>query len=128
MELINQLPQYGVAGLVSAIALIIVGMCAREIRHQYNTRLTDWKAVAEIMQLNQATLKELIAASESRSRAQEAMARAQEAAVHVQTSLADEVRRSSGAIQEQQKELRNLQMELQKLREQFFQYPRRERE
>lgn len=96
--LLSHVLEYGLGGLAVAILSTVIVFMDKEIKRLNETRVTDAKAMSEVISTLTVAMRDLTATSEARTRAQEAMARNQEQSTHAQASLVEEIKRLQSEV------------------------------
>lgn len=100
---ITEFGKYGLEGSVFAVLAWLLWQFSNRNDRIQEARVTDQKALTEIIQLNSTTMAALATASEARNRASEAQAKSMELQALAQTQLTAEVQR----LRDSQTELQN---------------------
>lgn len=93
LSVVAEFAKYGLLGAI----LIVVGWIAWQLKQDliasWTERLADWKSLQTLLSGFRATMSELSASSDARTRAQEASARSQELAAQAAITQASEIER-----------------------------------
>lgn len=101
LELVKQLSQYGLLGLVAAVAVWGVYLLWRDLKLSWEQRIIDNHQLVQVIETTNHSYTALAASTESRARATEAVARAQEATAAALQGQINILRK----LEEQQSEL-----------------------
>lgn len=87
----TELAKQGLLGFLLVMAIGAIIYLYRNCQKLQTDRISDWKEIADVVKANSNSLRDWIAANESRTRAIEQTARAQELTAVSATSLANEI-------------------------------------
>lgn len=101
IELLGQLGQYGLLGVILALVGWIAMQLWKDLKSSWEIRITDNKQLVQVMEASNSTYSSLAAATESRAKATEAVSEAQLATARVLQSQVEVLKK----VEENQREI-----------------------